>query len=152
MVPMFPAFKDIWNHFHDDLLVKFSQKLNGVNVVSGPIFDNDFDGNYDFMNKGTPNGAPIPTHYFVILTSCKNSSIPVRQCDGPLDAVSFILPHRAERLETCHNGSDYSWLQDWVQFHVARIRDVELLTGLSFYHDRISVVETLQLKTTLKTF
>ncbi len=45
---------DIWNHFHDDLLVKFSQKLNGVNVVSGPIFDNDFDGNYDFMNKGTP--------------------------------------------------------------------------------------------------
>ncbi len=45
---------DIWNHFLDVLLVKFSQKLNGVNVVSGPIFDNDFDGNYDFMNKETP--------------------------------------------------------------------------------------------------
>ncbi len=52
---MFNVFVvDIWNHFHDVLLVKFSQKLNGVNVVSGPIFDNDFDGNYDFMNKGTP--------------------------------------------------------------------------------------------------
>uniref|UniRef100_A0A672RX32 Ectonucleotide pyrophosphatase/phosphodiesterase family member 1-like n=1 Tax=Sinocyclocheilus grahami TaxID=75366 RepID=A0A672RX32_SINGR len=152
MVPMFPAFKDIWNHFHDVLLLKYSQKLNGVNVVSGPIFDNDFDGNYDFLNKGTPNGAPIPTHFFVILTSCKNSSLPIRQCDGPLDAVSFVLPHRADHLETCHNGSDYSWLQDWVQFHVTRIRDVELLTGLSFYHDRISVAETLQLKTTLKTF
>uniref|UniRef100_A0A672RWF9 Ectonucleotide pyrophosphatase/phosphodiesterase family member 1-like n=1 Tax=Sinocyclocheilus grahami TaxID=75366 RepID=A0A672RWF9_SINGR len=143
---------DIWNHFHDVLLLKYSQKLNGVNVVSGPIFDNDFDGNYDFLNKGTPNGAPIPTHFFVILTSCKNSSLPIRQCDGPLDAVSFVLPHRADHLETCHNGSDYSWLQDWVQFHVTRIRDVELLTGLSFYHDRISVAETLQLKTTLKTF
>uniref|UniRef100_A0A671Q609 Ectonucleotide pyrophosphatase/phosphodiesterase family member 1-like n=1 Tax=Sinocyclocheilus anshuiensis TaxID=1608454 RepID=A0A671Q609_9TELE len=159
MVPMFPAFKDIWNHFHNFLLLKYSQKLNGVNVVSGPIFDNDFDGNYDFLNKGTPlnssafrNGAPIPTHFFVILTSCKNSSLPIRQCDGPLDAVSFVLPHRADSLETCHNGSDYSWLQDWVQFHVTRIRDVELLTGLSFYHDRISVAETLQLKTTLKTF
>uniref|UniRef100_A0A8C1V9I6 Ectonucleotide pyrophosphatase/phosphodiesterase 1 n=1 Tax=Cyprinus carpio TaxID=7962 RepID=A0A8C1V9I6_CYPCA len=141
MVPMFPAFKDIWNHFHDVLLLKYSQKLNGVNVVSGPIFDNDFDGNYDFMNKETP--APIPTHFFVILTSCKNSSLPIRQCDGPLDAVSFVLPHRADLLETCH---------DWVQFHVTRIRDVELLTGLSFYHDRISVAETLQLKTTLKIF
>ncbi|ROL46281.1 Ectonucleotide pyrophosphatase/phosphodiesterase family member 1 [Anabarilius grahami] len=152
MVPMFPAFKDIWNQFHNVLLVKYSQELNGVNVVSGPIFDNDFDGNYDFMNKGSPNGPPIPTHFFVILTSCKNSSLPMRQCDGPLDAVSFILPHRPDRLETCHNGTDYSWLQDWVQLHVARIRDIELLTGLSFYHDRISVAETLQLKTTLKTF
>uniref|UniRef100_A0A673NB10 Ectonucleotide pyrophosphatase/phosphodiesterase family member 1-like n=1 Tax=Sinocyclocheilus rhinocerous TaxID=307959 RepID=A0A673NB10_9TELE len=134
---------DIWNRFHNVLLVKYSQELNGVNVVSGPIFDNDFDGNYDFMNKGTPNVAPIPTHFFVILTSCKNSSLPVQQCDGPLDAVSFVLPHRPDRLETCH---------DWVQLHVARIRDIELLTGLSFYHDRISVAEMLQLKTTLKTF
>uniref|UniRef100_A0A672M9R0 SMB domain-containing protein n=1 Tax=Sinocyclocheilus grahami TaxID=75366 RepID=A0A672M9R0_SINGR len=143
---------DIWNRFHKVLLVRYSQELNGVNVVSGPIFDNDFDGNYDLMNKGTPNEAPIPTHFFVILTSCKNSSLPVQQCDGPLDAVSFVLPHRPDRLETCHNGSDYSWLQDWVQLHVARIRDIELLTGLSFYHDRISVTEMLQLKTTLKTF
>ncbi|RXN30757.1 ectonucleotide pyrophosphatase phosphodiesterase family member 1 [Labeo rohita] len=152
MVPMFPAFKDIWNRFHDVLLVKYSQELNGVNVVSGPIFDSDFDGNYDFMNKGTPNGAPIPTHFFVILTSCGNSSLPVRQCDGPLDAVSYVLPHRPDNLEMCHNGSDYSWFHNWAQLHVARIRDIELLTGLSFYHDRISVAETLQLKTTLKTF
>ncbi|KAI2651747.1 Ectonucleotide pyrophosphatase/phosphodiesterase family member 1 [Labeo rohita] len=102
MVPMFPAFKDIWNRFHDVLLVKYSQELNGVNVVSGPIFDSDFDGNYDFMNKGTPNRAPIPTHFFVILTSCGNSSLPVRQCDGPLDAVSYVLPHRPDNLEMCH--------------------------------------------------
>ncbi|XP_077077187.1 ectonucleotide pyrophosphatase/phosphodiesterase family member 1 [Siphateles boraxobius] len=152
MVPMFPAFKDIWNHFHNVLMVKYSQELNGVNVVSGPIFDNDYDGNYDLMNKGTPNGPPIPTHFFVILTSCKNSSFAIRDCDGPLDAVSFIFRHRPDHLETCHNGTDYSWLQDWVQLHVARIRDIELLTGLSFYHDRISVAETLQLKTTLKAF
>uniref|UniRef100_A0A8C1ECV6 Ectonucleotide pyrophosphatase/phosphodiesterase 1 n=1 Tax=Cyprinus carpio carpio TaxID=630221 RepID=A0A8C1ECV6_CYPCA len=98
---------DIWNHFHDVLLLKYSQKLNGVNVVSGPIFDDDFDGNYDFMNKGTPNRAPIPTHFFVILTSCKNSSLPIRQCDGPLDAVSFVLPHRADLLETSSDGLEF---------------------------------------------
>ncbi|XP_056619911.1 ectonucleotide pyrophosphatase/phosphodiesterase family member 1 isoform X1 [Triplophysa dalaica] len=152
MVPMFPAFRDIWDHFHNILLVNFSRELNGVNVVSGPIFDVDFDGIYDFMNKGTSNGPPIPTHFFVILTSCKNSSLPVLRCDGLLDASAFILPHRPDHLETCHNGTDFSWVRDWVRFHTARIRDVELLTGLSFYHDRISVVETLELKTLLKTF
>ncbi|XP_051951428.1 ectonucleotide pyrophosphatase/phosphodiesterase family member 1-like [Xyrauchen texanus] len=152
MVPMFPAFKDIWNHFHNVLLGKYAQDLNGVNVVSGPIFDNDFDGIYDSMNKETPNGVHNPTHFFMILANCKNSSLPVLQCDGPLDALSFILPHRPDHLETCHNGTDYSWVQDWLQLHVARIRDIELLTGLSFYHDRISVAETLLLKTMLKTF
>ncbi|KAA0708931.1 Ectonucleotide pyrophosphatase/phosphodiesterase family member 1 [Triplophysa tibetana] len=152
MVPMFPAFRDIWDHFHNLLLANFSRELNGVNVMSGPIFDVDFNGIYDIMNKGTSNGPPIPTHFFVILTSCKNSSLPVLRCDGLLDASAFILPHRPDHLETCHNDTDFSWVQDWVRFHAARIRDVELLTGLSFYHDRISVVETLELKTLLKTF
>lgn len=38
---------DVWNHIHDVLLPKYSQELNGVNVMSGPIFDKDFDGNVD---------------------------------------------------------------------------------------------------------
>lgn len=42
---IFPV--DVWNHIHDVLLPKYSQELNGVNVMSGPIFDKDFDGNVD---------------------------------------------------------------------------------------------------------
>ncbi|XP_076872829.1 ectonucleotide pyrophosphatase/phosphodiesterase family member 1 [Brachyhypopomus gauderio] len=152
MAPMFPVFKGIWNYFHDVLVVKYSQDLNGVNIMSGPIFDKDFDGNYDIMTGKMMNETPIPTHFFVILTSCKNSSAVLQRCDGPLKAVSFILPHRPDKMETCHNESDYSWVQKWVQLHVARVRDVELLTGLSFYHDQLSVAETLQLKTFLKIF
>lgn len=38
---------DVWNHIHNVLLPKYSQQLNGVNVMSGPIFDKDFDGNVD---------------------------------------------------------------------------------------------------------
>lgn len=38
---------DVWNHIHDVLLPKYSQQLNGLNVMSGPIFDKDFDGNVD---------------------------------------------------------------------------------------------------------
>lgn len=38
---------DVWNHIHKVLLPKYSQQLNGVNIMSGPVFDKDFDGNVD---------------------------------------------------------------------------------------------------------
>lgn len=38
-------------HFHDVFLPKYSQQLNGVNVMSGPIFDKDYDGHVDELKK-----------------------------------------------------------------------------------------------------
>ncbi|XP_061668782.1 ectonucleotide pyrophosphatase/phosphodiesterase family member 1 [Syngnathoides biaculeatus] len=149
MVPMFPAFKAVWNYFHGVLLPRYSEQLNGVNVVSGPIFDEDYNGKVDAFKNLAPNKAPVPTHFFVILTSCKNPAFGPTNCEGPLRVRSFILPHRPDYTESCTTGSDLTWTQDWMQLHTARVRDVELLTGLSFYHDRLSVDETLQLKTFL---
>uniref|UniRef100_A0A8C5NA63 Ectonucleotide pyrophosphatase/phosphodiesterase family member 1-like n=1 Tax=Gouania willdenowi TaxID=441366 RepID=A0A8C5NA63_GOUWI len=148
MAPMFPAFKDVWLHIHNVLLPKYSHQLNGVNVMSGPVFDADFDGNVDALRR-----APVPTHFFMILTNCKNSTHGPVNCNGPLQASSFILPHRPDHTESCSETSKPSadWVEDWLSFHAARVRDIELLTGLSFYHDRLSVEETLQLKTFLKT-
>nr|XP_040016786.1 ectonucleotide pyrophosphatase/phosphodiesterase family member 1 [Gasterosteus aculeatus aculeatus] len=151
MVPMFPAFKDVWTHVHDVLLPKYSQQLNGVNVMSGPIFDEDYDGNVDAIKAISGNEAPIPTHFFLIFTSCGNSSFGPDDCEGPLQAKSFILPHRPDHTESCASGSDLAWVEDWLQLHAARVRDVELLAGLSFYHGRLSVEETLRLKTALQT-
>nr|XP_046228591.1 ectonucleotide pyrophosphatase/phosphodiesterase family member 1 [Scatophagus argus] len=151
MAPMFPTFKDVWTHVHNVLLPKYSQQLNGVNVMSGPIFDEDYDGNVDALRTISGNEAPIPTHFFMILTSCGNSTFSPVNCEGPLHAKSFILPHRPDHTESCANESDLSWVEGWLQFHVARVRDIELLTGLSFYHDRISVEETLLLKTLIHT-
>ncbi|CAJ1077072.1 ectonucleotide pyrophosphatase/phosphodiesterase family member 1 isoform X2 [Xyrichtys novacula] len=150
MAPMFPAFKDVWDHFHTVLLPRYSQQLNGVNIMSGPIFDGDYDGNVDALKAISGNEAPVPTHFFVILTSCENSTFGPVNCEGPLQAKSFILPHRADHAESCGSATDLSWVEDWLHFHAARVRDIELLTGLSFYHDRISVEETLQLKTLLQ--
>lgn len=151
MAPMFPAFKDAWIHIHDVLLPKYSQLLNGVNIMSGPIFDDDYDGNVDALRAISGNEAPVPTHFFLILTSCGNSTLGPVDCEGPLQAKSFILPHRPDHTESCASGSDLTWVEDWLQFHTARVRDIELLAGLSFYHDRLSVEETLQLKTLLQT-
>uniref|UniRef100_A0A8C7M9E3 Ectonucleotide pyrophosphatase/phosphodiesterase 1 n=1 Tax=Oncorhynchus kisutch TaxID=8019 RepID=A0A8C7M9E3_ONCKI len=153
IAPMYPAFKAVWTYFHDVLLVKYSQQLNGVNVMSGPIFDQHYDGHFDTPTVSTPqHEAPIPTHFYVILTSCGNSSFSPADCQGPLETTSFTLPHRPDHTETCANGSDFQWVQEWAQFHASRVKDIELLTGLSFYHNRISVEETLQLKTFLQTF
>ncbi|KAM4521936.1 ectonucleotide pyrophosphatase/phosphodiesterase family member 1 [Odontesthes bonariensis] len=151
MAPMFPTFKSVWTHFHLSILTNYSHHLNGVNIISGPIFDEDFDGNVDPLRKVSENEAPIPTHFFLILTSCRNSTFSPLNCEGPLQARSFILPHRPDYTEVCADSDKFEFVQEWMQFHTARVRDIELLTGLSFYHDRLSVEETLQLKTFLHT-
>lgn len=43
----------------------------------------------------------IPTHYFAVMTSCRNSTRPVAACDGELQTVSFLLPHRSDNSESC---------------------------------------------------
>lgn len=51
------------------------------------------------------------------------------------------------------NRSPSEWVEERVQAHSARVRDVELLTGLDFYQERQGPVsEILQLKTFLPTF
>ncbi|CAL8393491.1 unnamed protein product [Arctogadus glacialis] len=149
MAPMFPAFKEVWTYIHTVLVQNYSRELNGVNIVSGPIFDKNYDGRFDTPKITAANEAPIPTHFFVILTSCADGGLSPERCAGPLQVRSFVLPHRPDHTETCASGPDYTWVEAWMLLHVSRVRDVELLSGLSFYQDRISVEETLQLKTFL---
>uniref|UniRef100_A0A8D0L4Z9 Ectonucleotide pyrophosphatase/phosphodiesterase 1 n=1 Tax=Sphenodon punctatus TaxID=8508 RepID=A0A8D0L4Z9_SPHPU len=155
IVPMYPGFQVLWNYFYDILLPKYATARNGVNVVSGPVFDYDYNGLYDAPNKVKSNPEVlIPTHYFIVLTSCKNISQTPLQCEESLDALSFIVPHREDNCESCANGKPESlWVEERMRFHTARVKDVELLTGLSFYQDRKQpVVDILQLKTYLPTF
>ncbi|XP_024147725.1 ectonucleotide pyrophosphatase/phosphodiesterase family member 1 [Oryzias melastigma] len=150
MVPMFPAFKKVWNYIHQTLLTKYSQHLNGINILSGPIFDTDYNGNVDPIGNVSGKEPSNPTHFFLILTSCQNETFSPNNCVGPLKVQSFVLPHRPDYSEVCKE-SDLEFVESWMSFHAARVRDIELLTGLSFYHSRISVEETLRLKTFLDT-
>ncbi|NXU99948.1 ENPP3 phosphodiesterase, partial [Cettia cetti] len=158
IVPMYKAFKDIWAYFHDVLLQKYARERNGVNVISGPVFDYNYDGHFDSpdeIKKYVNNTKiPLPTHYYVVLTSCKNTSYTPLNCSGSLDALSFIIPHRPDNTESCAENKTLSeWVEERVQAHSARVRDVELLTGLDFYQERNeSVSEILRLKTFLPIF
>ncbi|NXY40951.1 ENPP3 phosphodiesterase, partial [Ceuthmochares aereus] len=158
IVPMYIAFRDIWDYFHNVLLQEYAKERNGVNVISGPVFDYNYDGHFDTLDeiKQHVNNTeiPVPTHYFVVLTSCKNKSYTPLNCSDSLDALSFIIPHRPDNSESCAENKTLSeWVEERVQAHSARVRDVELLTGLDFYQERNEPIsEILQLKTFLPIF
>ncbi|XP_008261748.2 ectonucleotide pyrophosphatase/phosphodiesterase family member 3 isoform X1 [Oryctolagus cuniculus] len=158
VVPMYEEFKKMWDYFHNVLLIKYAMERNGVNVVSGPVFDYNYDGHFDAPNEITDyianTSVPIPTHYFVVLTSCTNKNNPAENCPEPLDVLPFIIPHRPTNVESCpENKTEDLWVEERFKAHIARVRDVELLTGLDFYQEKAQPVsEILQLKTYLPTF
>ncbi|XP_004574304.1 venom phosphodiesterase CdcPDE [Maylandia zebra] len=153
VVPMYPEFKRIWDYFHNTLLKKYASIYNGMNVVLGPVFDYNYDGQFDTPEQiqqflpGT--NISIPTHYFIVLTSCRDSAQSVTSCDSELQTVSFLLPHRANNLESCKSTeAESQWVEDHMWFHQARVRDVEWLTGLDFYQgSNRPVPELLRVKT-----
>lgn len=146
----------MWDYFHKVLLIKYAIERNGVNVVSGPIFDYNYDGHFDapdeITNYVAGTDVPVPTHYFVVLTSCKNKTHTPDSCPGWLDVLPFVIPHRPTNVESCpENKAEDLWVEERFKAHIARVRDVELLTGLDFYQEKTQPVsEILQLKTDRK--
>lgn len=56
---------------------------------------------YDFHCRYVGGTIPIPTHYFVVLTSCLDFTQAADSCRGPLSSAAFILPHRPSNDESC---------------------------------------------------
>uniref|UniRef100_A0A3Q3A258 Ectonucleotide pyrophosphatase/phosphodiesterase 2 n=1 Tax=Kryptolebias marmoratus TaxID=37003 RepID=A0A3Q3A258_KRYMA len=156
-VPMYPAFKRIWNYLHGTLLRRYAEENNGINVLSGPIFDNNYDNLRDTTEKikeFSGDSPAIPTHFYTIVTSCQEINQTVEECEGALKVFSFIVPHRPDNSETCNSAEDESqWVEDLLKLHTARVRDVELLTGLDLFRStNLTYTSTLSLKTYLHTF
>ncbi|CAK8697231.1 unnamed protein product [Clavelina lepadiformis] len=141
-VPMYLPAVTVWNYM-TRVLADWAKSYGGVNVVSGPVFDYDFDGHADTMAILQAKGSfldraktiPIPTHYFMVITRCSKANVDFNKCKNDpndLEALSFIIPNYA--VEPCHTKSqaESDWIPGTLIEHVARIRDVELLTGISF--------------------
>ncbi|XP_010784297.1 ectonucleotide pyrophosphatase/phosphodiesterase family member 2-like, partial [Notothenia coriiceps] len=105
MVPMYPAFKRMWSYLQGTLLRRYAEENNGINVLAGPIFDNDYDGLRDTTEKireVSAEALPVPTHFYTVVTSCQELNQTVEECDGDLRAFSFLLPHRQDNTEACN--------------------------------------------------
>ncbi|XP_051791459.1 ectonucleotide pyrophosphatase/phosphodiesterase family member 3-like [Erpetoichthys calabaricus] len=152
VVPMYPAFKKIWMNFHNIILKKYALYYGLINVISGPAFDYNYNGRSDSVNEIIKhvNGTqiPIPTHYFIIIASCKNGVQNLLECDAGLQTISFILPHRPENQDICRSGQDeIKWTEDFMWLHQSTVTDVEWLTGLDFFHNsNLKVAELLRIK------
>ncbi|XP_052358432.1 ectonucleotide pyrophosphatase/phosphodiesterase family member 2-like, partial [Oncorhynchus keta] len=147
----------IWSYFQKTLVKKYAMERNGLNLICGPIFDYDYDGLRDSAEKIKQYGSgsgPIPTHYYCVLTSCLDFTQAEDICTGPLSSSAFILPHRSDNDESCSSSEDESkWVEDLMKLHTARVRDVEILTGLDFYRRTSrSYPEILSLKTHMHTY
>ncbi|KAF4103567.1 ectonucleotide pyrophosphatase/phosphodiesterase family member 2 isoform X2 [Onychostoma macrolepis] len=156
-VPMYPAFKRVWGYFQKSLVRRYASERNGVNVVVGPIFDYDYNGLSDSaetIKQYVSGSVQIPSHYYIVVTSCLDYTQTVDSCAGPLSVFSYILPHRSDNEESCNSSEDETkWVEELMKSHTARIRDVELLTGLDFYRRTSrSYEEILALKTYLHTY
>uniref|UniRef100_W5LEL5 Ectonucleotide pyrophosphatase/phosphodiesterase 2 n=1 Tax=Astyanax mexicanus TaxID=7994 RepID=W5LEL5_ASTMX len=156
-VPMYRAFKRIWSYVQEVVLKRYTEENNSINVITGPIFDNDYDGLRDTLEKireHAGEAVPVPTHYYVIITHCEGENTTVEECEGSLRVVSFILPHRTDNSESCSNSDETSgWVDEILRLHTARVRDVELLTGLDFFRSTpMPYTQTLTLKTYMHTF
>ncbi|XP_075900011.1 autotaxin-like [Nelusetta ayraudi] len=158
-VPMYPAFKRVWGYLQGALLRRYAaQSGSGINVLVGPVFDHDYDGHRDsaqlIREFSRREGLTVPTHFFTVVTTCREQNQTVDECDGPLDVFSFLLPHREDNSEACNSGEDEShWVEELLKLHTARVRDVELLTGLDLYRStNLTYSSTLRLKTHLSTF
>jgi len=55
-----------------------------------------------FVYRYVSGSVQIPTHYYIVVTSCLDYTQTPDSCAGPLSAFSFILPHRSDNDETCN--------------------------------------------------
>lgn len=43
----------------------------------------------------------VPTHFYMVVTSCQEVNRSVEDCGGPLRVFSFLIPHRPDNSEAC---------------------------------------------------
>uniref|UniRef100_A0A8D3DRP3 SMB domain-containing protein n=1 Tax=Scophthalmus maximus TaxID=52904 RepID=A0A8D3DRP3_SCOMX len=156
-VPMFPAFKRMWSYLQGTLLRRYAEEHDGINVLAGPVFDYDHDGLRDTAEKireFSADAPPVPTHFYTVVTSCEGLNQTLDECDGAMKVFAFLLPNRPDNTEACNSADDESqWVEDLLKLHTARVRDVEILTGLDLYRStNLTYTSTLSLKTRLHTF
>ncbi|XP_045136923.1 venom phosphodiesterase 2-like isoform X2 [Portunus trituberculatus] len=118
-----------WRHLLE-VLVPGWQRLHGpLSVVLGPVFDDNNDG---VLDPSTATGhVQVPSDLFAVVTRCMDKVPFLKSCDPTrLDVLAFVYP-QTQYSWTPASGNDTTY----ASLYTARVRDVELLTGLLFFPD-----------------
>ncbi|KAJ7386453.1 hypothetical protein OS493_008582 [Desmophyllum pertusum] len=134
----------------ENMVRNLSVTYSHVYVISGSIFDENADGHRDGdanitrWLKNDTSSVAIPTHFYKIIVRCDTNKKPyckVPGCEGRLDVISFILPHLSK--SPCSKVQSTS---NYLLENTARVRDIELLTGIKFFSG-LPPAEQARLKT-----
>ncbi|XP_045621686.2 venom phosphodiesterase isoform X1 [Procambarus clarkii] len=129
-VAMSPQLAERWWQLVGEMIPRWFHSRGPINVVLGPVFQANDHALSD--PRHTFRGPAVPSYMFAIVTRCSD---PVTQLDlcplQRLDALAFIFP-QSQPVPNCLGGSRYALL------YSAKVRDVELATGLTFYPDLTS--------------
>ncbi|HEY9247839.1 MAG TPA: DNA/RNA non-specific endonuclease [Rariglobus sp.] len=122
----------IWAKLEDNC-IQWAARLDGVSVISGPVYRLDpaaaAPGNQLLYTQGADKvGVLIPTHLFKIV---------IGRIDGRLAAIGFLVPHRADLTMADLAGC------------VVPIRRIEEMTGINFM-PRFGSNDALELKADLR--
>ncbi|KAL4236876.1 ectonucleotide pyrophosphatase phosphodiesterase [Mactra antiquata] len=118
-------YKNVWEAVKEKLRSMYTDHTD-INILSGPIFDNNHDGLPDNTNISSET---IPSHYFIVIQTCEDVNIQVDKCINII-FTSYIIPHD-ERLEICQHQS----IEQFMDKNQVRIRDIELITGFNVFSD-----------------
>ncbi|KAK7482275.1 hypothetical protein BaRGS_00026518 [Batillaria attramentaria] len=127
MIPMKDNFKrEVWGSLQD-FIVEWAKNYQDLNIISGPAFDTNSDGLADTTAEISRSNASVPTHVFLTVSRCNDTSVPVSRC-SKIQTLSFILPQE----DSSHKYNCQS-VEEYLVDNEARVRDVELITGLQFF-------------------
>ena len=83
-----------WQLLLDNFVDAFLQLGSSpLNLVLGPVFDNDFDSHFDNYTLFDRDSVPVPSHYYLLATRCLSGESTFEACPTEnLDSVGLIYP------------------------------------------------------------
>lgn len=144
-VPKSLNYTNILEKKLNQVLSKWSGENGQLNVITGPAFDLSATGlrpQFEkIMNRSQNYGSlTVPTHIFVIATWCSMKVGSLKACDpSKLEVNSFLLPNDPYP-QNCETAAKV------IQKNVARVVDIENLTGISFFTG-LPIYDAIRLRT-----
>ncbi|XP_035215665.1 ectonucleotide pyrophosphatase/phosphodiesterase family member 3-like isoform X2 [Stegodyphus dumicola] len=128
----------------NQILSQWAREQGQLNVIMGPAFDLHATGMRPAVGNirkyGKLGPIIVPTHIFVVATWCSTKAIPLKDCSpSKLEAHGFLLPNYPY-TQNCESAASV------IGKNVARVVDVENLTGLSFYTG-LPIYDAIRLRT-----
>jgi len=105
-------------------LRRWTRQRGEINVLTGPVWDRDYDGNADtFVHIRSRVDFLPPSHVFYLVAHCEGA--PLDGCPLPrLTLLPLLLPNT-----DCDDGCKMDD-EEYLVYHLASLADVGRLTGL----------------------